>query len=88
MINTPPAPSVESLALAHLQDNPLEPTSLPSPRPSHKAQGTVHTLTVSYKYICGCNKIVLLKTMTASNICSISECHPMSINLYTNPLPV
>lgn len=36
MINTPPAPSVESLALAHLQDS-LGGTSehvSPSPRPS------------------------------------------------------
>ncbi|XP_054260749.1 protein expanded-like isoform X2 [Macrosteles quadrilineatus] len=35
MINTPPAPSIESLALAHLQDS----VTPPSPRPSLKNQG-------------------------------------------------
>lgn len=43
MINTPPAPSVESLALAHLQDNPQGPTSPPSLRFSPDTKGIFAT---------------------------------------------
>lgn len=43
MINTPPAPSVESLALAHLQDDPLGPTSPPSLRFSPDTKGMFAT---------------------------------------------
>lgn len=52
MINTPPAPSVESLALAHLQDNPQGPTSPPSLRFSPDTKGifATHSFQLSWRF--------------------------------------
>lgn len=55
MINTPPAPSVESLALAHHsthQDNPQGPTSPPSLRFSPDTKGifATHSFQLSWRF--------------------------------------